>query len=175
MLTHSNDIWCAWKETVYARVKPYFVMIFTSRTVTQLEGRHPSLPPTLLSNDPAGNIDQACTSCSSVSQFIPLSWSPYVRFVHSLFRASRAISRHQNSFRAQPPSQVLGQWRTANKNREEQQCWGENQQRLKKQEMTAILTESSSFTRFLTVCSSCALDVIPTRASSKLLYKQKRR
>lgn len=161
-------------------------MIFTSRIVyqlrssTQLEGRHPSLPPppphpTLLSNDPAGNIEQACTSCSSASQFVPLSWSPYVRFVHSLFRASRAISRHQNSFRAQPPSQVLGQWRTANENREEQQCWGENQQRLKKQEMTAILTESSSFTRFLTVCSSCALDVIPTRASSKLLYKQKRR
>ena len=113
----------------------------------------PSPPLTPLFNGPAQKIKQTFTSCSSVSQFVPLSWSPYVvRFVHSLFRASRAISRHQNSFRAQPPSQVLGQWRTANENREEQQCWGENQQRLKKQEMTTILTETSLFARLFAVC-----------------------
>lgn len=52
MLTHSNDIWCAWKETVYARVKPYFVMIFTSRIIYQLwsstswrDATLPSPPP----------------------------------------------------------------------------------------------------------------------------------
>ena len=45
----------------------------------------------------------------------------------SSLRGSWAFSRHQNSFRAQPPSQVHSQWRPANKNREEQQCWPKNQ------------------------------------------------
>lgn len=147
-------------ETVYASFKTYFDMIVSkcTRIVHSWRGNPPPPPTPSLTTTLLQILNRHVLHVVAWPNFFPFSWNPYVvRFVHSLFRGSRAISRHQNSFRAQPPSQVLGQWRTANENREEQQCWGENQQRLKKQEMTTILTETSLFTGFFAVCLSFAL------------------
>ena len=148
--------------------KPYFVMIVHISHSLAHNWRDGTLPfPTL--HSPPPHYTPPCSKHKEeqilhvVEGLIcfPFSWSPYVvRFVHSLFRAPRAISRHQNSFRAQPPSQVIGQWGTANENRKEQQCGSENQQRLKKQEMTEIRTENSLVTTYFAVCSSFALVII---------------
>ena len=64
-------------------------------------------------------------------------WGPLSAFC-SILRESCAFSCYQNSFRAQPPSQVRGHCWAANKDREEQQRWRKIQQGAQEQKMTSI-------------------------------------